>query len=75
MSFKVVNHINLIGAMKKITKPNCKLCMEEHLTILKNLCDNCVTIKNKHMDIYGAYPHKTTVHIFCLSTDDSISNR
>ena len=35
--FKVVNNINPIGAMKKIKKPNCNLCMEELLTILNSL--------------------------------------
>ena len=29
MTFKVVNQINPIGAMKTITKPNCNLCIEE----------------------------------------------
>ena len=36
MMFKVVNRINPIGTMKKFTKPNCNLCMEELLTILKS---------------------------------------
>ena len=34
MTFKVVDQLNLIGAMKTFTKPNCNLCMEERLTIL-----------------------------------------
>ena len=34
MTFKVVKELNLIGAMKKITKPNCDLCMQERLAIL-----------------------------------------
>ena len=29
MTFKVVNELNPIGAMKTFTKPNCNLCMEE----------------------------------------------
>ena len=37
MLFKVVKQLNLIGAMKTFTKPNCSLCMEESITILKNL--------------------------------------
>ena len=37
MTFKVINLINPIGAMKTFTKPNCNLCMEERLTILKKL--------------------------------------
>ena len=35
IKFKVVKWINLIGEMKTFTKPNCNLCMEERLTILK----------------------------------------
>ena len=54
MTFKVVNHLNPIGAMKTSTKPNCNLCMEEHLTVTKNLRDKRVTIINKNSEIYGA---------------------
>ena len=71
MTFKVVKQLNLIGAIKIFTKPNCNLFMEEHLTILKELCDKRVTIMNKNSDIYGACRHKTTFHRFCLSTDDA----
>ena len=54
MTFKVVKQLNLIGAMKTFTKPNCNLCMEERLTILKNLRDKRVTIMNKKLrDIWG----------------------
>ena len=35
MTFKVVKQLNTIGAMKTFAKPNCNLCMEERLTILK----------------------------------------
>ena len=45
MKFKEVNQFNLIGAMKKFTEPNWNLCMEEHLTILKNLHYKTVTLK------------------------------
>ena len=48
MVFKVVNDINRIGAMKTFTKPNCNICMEEHLTILKNLRNKCATVMNKN---------------------------
>ena len=70
MSFKVVNQLKLIGAMKTFTKPNFNLCMEERLTILKR-----VTIMNNNLDIYGACRHKTTFHQFFLSTDDPVFNR
>ena len=74
MTFKVVNQLNLIGAMKTFMKPNCKLCMAERLTILKYLRDKQVTIVNKNLVIYGACRHKTTFHRFCLSTDDPVFN-
>ena len=60
MTFKVVKYLNPIGAMNFFMKPNGNLCMEEHLTILKKLRENCVTIMSKSSDIYGAYRHKTT---------------
>ena len=74
MTFKVVKQLSPIDAMKTFTKPNCNLCMEEHLTILKKLRDKRVTIMNKNSDIYGACRHKTCFHIFCLSTDDLLLN-
>ena len=72
MMFKVVNKLNPIGAKKKFTKPNCNLCMQERLMILKNLRDKRVTVMNKNSEIYGAFRHKTTFHRFCLITDDPI---
>ena len=44
MTFKAVKQLNMIGAMKSSTKLNCNVCMEERLTILKNLCDKRVTL-------------------------------
>ena len=75
MTFKVVNQLSPIGATKTFTKPNCNLCMEERLTILKKLHDKRVTIMNKNSEIYGACRHKTCFHRFCLSTDDTVLNR
>ena len=72
MNFKVVKQPNPIGAMKKFTKPNCKLCMEELLTILKQLRDKRVTIMNKNSEIYGACRHKTIFRPFFLSTYDPV---
>ena len=74
MTFKVVNQLSLIGEMKTFTKPNCNICMEERLTILKKLRYKRVTIMNKKLEIYGACRHKTCFHIFCLSTDDPVLN-
>ena len=74
MTFKVLKYLNPIGAMKTFTKPNCNLCMEVRLTILKKLRDKRVTIMNKNSEIYGACQHKTTVRQFCLSTDDPVFN-
>ena len=62
MKFKVVKQLNPIGAMKTFTKPNCNICMQESLTILKNLCDKRVTVMNKNSEINGACRHKKTFH-------------
>ena len=70
MTFKVIKQINPIGVMKTFTKPNCNLCMQERLTILKMMCDKRVTVMNKNSEIYGACRHKTCFRQFCLSTDD-----
>ena len=75
MTFKLVNQLNPIGAMNTFTKTNCNLCMEESLTILKKICDKCVTVMNKNSEIYGNLRHKTTFHPFCLSTDDLAFNK
>ena len=74
MTFKVVKHINPIGAMKTFTKTNCNLCIQERLKILKNLRDKRVTVMNKNSEIYGACRHKTTFRRFCLSTSDPVFN-
>ena len=62
MTFKILKQLNPIGVMKKIMKPNCNLCMQERLTILKKLRDKRVTIMNKNLEIYGACQHKKTFH-------------
>ena len=36
MTFKLVNQLKSIGAMKIFTKPYCNLCVEKCLTILKS---------------------------------------
>ena len=74
MTFKVVKQLNPIGAMKTFTKPNCNLCMEERLTILKKLRDKRVKIINKNSEICGAFRHKTCFRRFCLSTGDPVLN-
>ena len=74
MTFKVENQLNPIGPMKTFTKNKCNLCMEERLTILKNLCDKPVTIMKNNSDVYGACHQKTDFHRFCLGTDDPVFN-
>ena len=59
VAFKVVNHLNPIGVMKSFTKPNCTIFVEEHLTILKRICDRNVTLINKNTEIYGVCLHRT----------------
>ena len=74
MTFKVLKQLNPIGAMKIFTTPNCNLCMQERLTIMKKLRDKHVILMNKNSEIYGACRHKTTFRWFCLSTDDPVLN-
>ena len=54
MTFKVIKQLNAIGAIKIFTKPNCNLCMQKRLTILKMLRDKRVTVMKKYSEIYGA---------------------
>ena len=75
MTFKVLKQLNPIGAMKTFTKPNCNLCMQERLTILKMIRDKRVTVMNKNLEIYGACRHKTCFHRFFLITDYTVFNR
>ena len=74
MTFKVVKQLNPIGKMQTFTKPNCNLCMQERLMILKKLRNKRVTFMNKNSEIYGVCRHKTTFHQFFLSTDDTVFN-
>ena len=75
MTFKVLKKLNPIGAMETFTKPNCNLCMQERLTILKMIRDKRVTVMSKNSEIYEACRHKTCFHRFFLSTDDPVFNR
>ena len=52
MAFKLVKQLNTVESMKQFTIPNYNLCMEEWLTVLKNLCDKCVTLMNNDSEIY-----------------------
>ena len=67
MELNVVYNINHIK--KTFTKPNCSLCMEERLAILKNKCNINVTLMNKKKDIYGQCSHKSNLHQINLNTD------
>ena len=62
MIFQVVKQLIPIGAMKNFMKPNCNLCIEERLMILKKLRDKNVTVINKNSEMYRACLHKTTFH-------------
>ena len=72
MTFKVLKQLDLIGAMKTFTKPNCNLCMQERLKNLKMIRDKRVTVMNKNLEIYGACRHKASFHRFFISTDDPV---
>ena len=74
MLFEVVKQLNSIGVMKTFKKPNCNLCMQERLTILKNIRYKCVTVMNKNLEIYGAWQNKTTLRPILLSIDDPYFN-
>ena len=50
MTFKVVKQLKPIGAMKTFTKPNCNLCIQECLTVLKKLRDKRVMVMNKNSE-------------------------
>ena len=58
MALNLVNQLNTIESMKQFSKPNYNLCMEERLTVLKNLRDKCVTLMNNDSEIYGDCRHK-----------------
>ena len=75
MDFKVVNNINLIGAMELSTKPGYNIYIEQRLTILKNIFDKRITPMKINLDIYGACHHKTTFHLFCISIDDPVNGQ
>ena len=51
ITFKVVKQPNLIGETKTFTKTDCNLCMEERLTILKNIREKRVTVMNNNLEI------------------------
>ena len=74
MTSKIIKRLNLIGAMKTFTKPNCIICMQEYLTILKNLRDKRVMVMKNILETYGACRHKTTFRQFSLRTDDPVFN-
>ena len=64
MIFKLVKQLNPIGTLKTFTNPNCNLCIEERLTILKKLRDKRVQMMNKNLKIYRACRYKTIFHRF-----------
>ena len=70
---KAVKNIKPIVDTKSFTKPNCNVCMEERLTILKNLRDKRVTFMNKKLKVYRDFRHYTIIHRFFLSIDDFIN--
>ena len=55
-------------------KPNGNICTEELLTILKNICDKCITIIENISCLYGVCHHKTTFHQFSLRDDEPVNN-
>ena len=74
MKFKAVNQLNPIGAMKSFSKPNYNICIQEHLTVLKKLCNKRVTLMKNNQYIYRAFWHKKAFHVFFLNTDDPVKD-
>ena len=72
MTFKVSKQIKPTVSIKTLTKPNCSICTEEILTILKKLCDKRVMLMNKDLEVHGVLLNKTNFHWFFLRTDDPI---
>ena len=54
MTFKVVCQLNTIDTMEILMKHSCMICMEERLTVLKRICDKCVTFIKKDSKIDSA---------------------
>ena len=42
--------------------------MEKQLTIIKNSYDKRVTLMIRNLEAYGSFRHKTSFHLFFLST-------
>ena len=62
--FNIVNHIYPFGEMEYYIKLNYNLCMEERLTILKNICEKNITLMNKIVDIRGLSAQNNSPYIF-----------
>ena len=71
MAFNSVNKITPIGAMKTFTKPNCNLCMEEHLTISKTTWQTRYAHEQEFGDIRGL-PKQNDCSLIFLSTYDPV---
>ena len=50
--------------MEYYIKLNYNLCMEERLTILKNICEKNITLMNKIVDIRGLSAQNNSPYIF-----------
>ena len=73
MTFKVVNQIILVVAMKSFKKTSCNQGMEEHITILKKLRDKCAILMKNNLEIYRDFWHKMPYCSFFLNTDDPVN--
>ena len=47
--------------------------MKERLTVLKTLCDKCVTLMKNDYEIYGDFQHKNNFPSIFISTDNPIN--
>ena len=53
MMFIILKQLNPSVEMKKSTKPNCNICMEEHLTILKKIRQMRHGYEQEFGDLWG----------------------
>ena len=53
-------------------EPNCNLCIEEYLTLIKKVRDKHPKHTKKKLEIYKGFQHKINTDKIFLSTDDTV---
>ena len=57
---------------ENIYKTQLQFMYEATFKYPKKLCDKCVMVVNKNLEIYEACQHKTNIRRFFVSTDDPV---